>query len=61
MALAIVLFGWLASVAPREFLGHFTVFTLGLRGGLLRGVECFPCAAHAADVGHQRHLGELSS
>lgn len=28
MALAIVLFGWLASVAPREFLGHFTVFAL---------------------------------
>ena len=28
MALAIVLFGWLADVAPREFLGHFTVFAL---------------------------------
>ncbi|VED49726.1 NAD(P) transhydrogenase subunit alpha [Raoultella terrigena] len=28
MALAIVLFGWLANVAPKEFLGHFTVFAL---------------------------------
>ncbi|MEB7537609.1 Re/Si-specific NAD(P)(+) transhydrogenase subunit alpha [Pantoea anthophila] len=28
MALAIVLFGWLASVAPAEFLSHFTVFAL---------------------------------
>ncbi|MGP3592035.1 Re/Si-specific NAD(P)(+) transhydrogenase subunit alpha [Vagococcus sp. WN89Y] len=28
MALAIVLFGWLADVAPKEFLGHFTVFAL---------------------------------
>ena len=28
MALVIILFGWLASVAPKEFLGHFTVFAL---------------------------------
>ncbi|EFV6937880.1 Re/Si-specific NAD(P)(+) transhydrogenase subunit alpha [Salmonella enterica] len=28
MALAIILFGWLADVAPKEFLGHFTVFSL---------------------------------
>ncbi|WP_288478046.1 Re/Si-specific NAD(P)(+) transhydrogenase subunit alpha [uncultured Pantoea sp.] len=28
MALAIVLFGWMASVAPAEFLSHFTVFAL---------------------------------
>ncbi|EEY5644351.1 Re/Si-specific NAD(P)(+) transhydrogenase subunit alpha [Salmonella enterica] len=28
MALAIILFGWLADVAPKEFLGHFTVFAL---------------------------------
>ncbi|EGT4387965.1 Re/Si-specific NAD(P)(+) transhydrogenase subunit alpha [Cronobacter sakazakii] len=28
IALAIILFGWLANVAPKEFLGHFTVFTL---------------------------------
>ncbi|TPE19565.1 Re/Si-specific NAD(P)(+) transhydrogenase subunit alpha [Pantoea vagans] len=28
MTLAIVLFGWLASVAPAEFLSHFTVFAL---------------------------------
>ncbi|HBN2098343.1 TPA: Re/Si-specific NAD(P)(+) transhydrogenase subunit alpha [Escherichia coli] len=28
MALAIILFGWIASVAPKEFLGHFTVFAL---------------------------------
>lgn len=28
IALAIILFGWLASVAPKEFLGHFTVFAL---------------------------------
>ena len=28
MALAIILFGWMASVAPKEFLGHFTVFAL---------------------------------
>ncbi|HGK4867534.1 TPA: Re/Si-specific NAD(P)(+) transhydrogenase subunit alpha [Yersinia enterocolitica] len=28
MALAIVLFGWLANVAPKEFLSHFTVFAL---------------------------------
>jgi len=28
MALAIVLFGWLADVAPKAFLGHFTVFAL---------------------------------
>lgn len=28
MALAILLFGWLADVAPKEFLGHFTVFAL---------------------------------
>jgi len=28
MALVIVLFGWLADVAPKEFLGHFTVFAL---------------------------------
>ena len=28
LALAIILFGWLASVAPKEFLGHFTVFAL---------------------------------
>ncbi|EJX1439242.1 Re/Si-specific NAD(P)(+) transhydrogenase subunit alpha [Salmonella enterica] len=28
MALAIILFGWLADVVPKEFLGHFTVFAL---------------------------------
>ncbi|MGG5412917.1 Re/Si-specific NAD(P)(+) transhydrogenase subunit alpha [Edwardsiella tarda] len=28
IALAIVLFGWMASVAPSEFLSHFTVFAL---------------------------------
>ncbi|MDU9473434.1 NAD(P)(+) transhydrogenase (Re/Si-specific) subunit alpha, partial [Klebsiella pneumoniae] len=28
MALAIILFGWMARVAPKEFLGHFTVFAL---------------------------------
>ncbi|MCQ3469397.1 Re/Si-specific NAD(P)(+) transhydrogenase subunit alpha [Salmonella enterica subsp. enterica serovar Indiana] len=28
MALAIILFGWLADVALKEFLGHFTVFAL---------------------------------
>lgn len=28
MVLAILLFGWLADVAPKEFLGHFTVFAL---------------------------------
>ena len=28
MALAIILFGWLANVAPIVFLGHFTVFAL---------------------------------
>lgn len=28
MALAIILFGWLADVSPKEFLGHFTVFAL---------------------------------
>ncbi|EJG8623619.1 Re/Si-specific NAD(P)(+) transhydrogenase subunit alpha [Salmonella enterica subsp. enterica serovar Typhimurium] len=28
MALAIILFSWLADVAPKEFLGHFTVFAL---------------------------------
>lgn len=28
MALAIILFGWLANVAPKAFLGHFTVFAL---------------------------------
>ncbi|HKN02870.1 MAG TPA: Re/Si-specific NAD(P)(+) transhydrogenase subunit alpha [Buttiauxella sp.] len=28
MALAIILFGWLADVAPKEFLSHFTVFAL---------------------------------
>ncbi|HFZ8993567.1 TPA: Re/Si-specific NAD(P)(+) transhydrogenase subunit alpha [Citrobacter freundii] len=28
IALAIILFGWLADVAPKEFLGHFTVFAL---------------------------------
>ncbi len=28
MALAVILFGWLADVAPKEFLGHFTVFAL---------------------------------
>ncbi|PHM27681.1 Re/Si-specific NAD(P)(+) transhydrogenase subunit alpha [Xenorhabdus innexi] len=28
MALAIILFGWLANVAPKEFLSHFTVFAL---------------------------------
>jgi len=28
MALAIILFGWLANVAPKECLGHFTVFAL---------------------------------
>lgn len=28
MALAIILFGWLADVAPKEFLGRFTVFAL---------------------------------
>lgn len=28
VAIAIVLFGWLASVAPPEFLAHFTVFAL---------------------------------
>ncbi|WP_258086316.1 Re/Si-specific NAD(P)(+) transhydrogenase subunit alpha [Xenorhabdus bovienii] len=27
-ALAIILFGWLANVAPKEFLSHFTVFAL---------------------------------
>jgi NAD(P) transhydrogenase subunit alpha len=28
LAVAIILFGWLASVAPRDFLSHFTVFAL---------------------------------
>ncbi|PLR35470.1 NAD(P)(+) transhydrogenase (Re/Si-specific) subunit alpha [Chimaeribacter californicus] len=28
LAIAIILFGWLANVAPREFLSHFTVFAL---------------------------------
>ncbi|QWT40891.1 Re/Si-specific NAD(P)(+) transhydrogenase subunit alpha [Dickeya dadantii] len=28
IAIAIVLFGWLANVAPKEFLSHFTVFAL---------------------------------
>ncbi|MBD8452042.1 Re/Si-specific NAD(P)(+) transhydrogenase subunit alpha [Serratia rubidaea] len=28
MALAVVLFGWLADAAPKEFLSHFTVFAL---------------------------------
>ncbi|PBI79121.1 NAD(P) transhydrogenase subunit alpha [Rahnella victoriana] len=28
MAVAVVLFGWLANVAPKEFLSHFTVFAL---------------------------------
>ncbi|ELY4032629.1 Re/Si-specific NAD(P)(+) transhydrogenase subunit alpha [Cronobacter sakazakii] len=28
IALVIILFGWLANVAPKEFLGHFTVFAL---------------------------------
>lgn len=28
MAIAMVLFGWLANVAPKEFLSHFTVFAL---------------------------------
>ncbi|QTL38353.1 Re/Si-specific NAD(P)(+) transhydrogenase subunit alpha [Xenorhabdus budapestensis] len=28
LALAIILFGWLANVAPKEFLSHFTVFAL---------------------------------
>ena len=28
MALAILLFGWLADAAPKEFLSHFTVFAL---------------------------------
>lgn len=28
IALAIILFGWLASAAPKEFLSHFTVFVL---------------------------------
>ncbi len=28
LALVIILFGWLANVAPPEFLGHFTVFAL---------------------------------
>ncbi|WP_413739344.1 Re/Si-specific NAD(P)(+) transhydrogenase subunit alpha [Sodalis sp. RH14] len=28
IALAIILFGWLANVAPRDFLSHFTVFAL---------------------------------
>lgn len=28
MAIAIVLFGWFANVAPKEFLSHFTVFAL---------------------------------
>ena len=55
MALVIILFGWLADVAPKEFLGHFTVFALS-RCGLLRGVERLPCAAYAADVGDQRYL-----
>ncbi len=41
MALAIILFGWMASVAPKEFLGHFTVFRAGLRCRLLRGVGMY--------------------
>ncbi len=28
LAVAIILFGWLANVAPKEFLSHFTVFAL---------------------------------
>ncbi|SUC31466.1 NAD(P) transhydrogenase subunit alpha [Providencia rettgeri] len=28
MALAIILFGWFANSAPKEFLSHFTVFAL---------------------------------
>ncbi|KAA9001900.1 Re/Si-specific NAD(P)(+) transhydrogenase subunit alpha [Affinibrenneria salicis] len=28
IAIAIILFGWMASVAPRDFLSHFTVFAL---------------------------------
>ena len=42
MALAIILFGWLANVAPKEFLGHFTVFALACVVGYLRGVERLP-------------------
>ena len=56
IALAIVLFASLANVAPAEFLSHFTVFALSLRGRLLRGLERQSCAAYAVDVGHQRHI-----
>ena len=52
MALAIILFGWLASVAPKEFLGHFTVFALSCVVGYYVVWNVSPCAAYAADVGH---------
>lgn len=53
MALAIILFGWLASVAPKSSWALHR-FRAGLRCRLLRGVECIACAAYTVDVGHQR-------
>ncbi len=54
MALAIILFGWLASVAPKEFLGHFTVFALACVVGYYVVWNSIARAAYTADVGHQR-------
>ena len=51
MALAIILFGWLADVAPKEFLGHFTVFALSCVVGYYV-VWNVSHALHAIDVGH---------
>ncbi len=56
MALAIILFGWLADVAPKEFLGHFYRVCARLRGWLLRGVERVSCASYAINVGDQRNF-----
>ncbi|MGQ7789842.1 proton-translocating transhydrogenase family protein [Shigella flexneri] len=53
MALAIILFGWLSSVAPKEFLGHFTVFALACVVGYYV-VWNIARAAYTVDVGYQR-------
>lgn len=54
MALAIILFGWMASVAPKRVPWALHCVRAGLRCRLLRGVECIARAAYTVDVGHQR-------
>ncbi len=56
MALAIILFGWMASVRRKNSLGT-SPFSRWPALSVIRGVECIARAAYTVDVGHQRVSG----